>query len=107
MSRLIDADALIEDLQIKRSLEDNLCCRCCLDVIIEIVDAQPTAYNVDKVVEELEEEKNKLYNARNKLSEKMYVDKSAFNRVQVLQAKELSIHEAIEIVKGGGVNGRN
>lgn len=98
MSRLIDADALIEDLQIKRSLEDNLCCRCCLDVIIEIVDAQPTAYDVDKVVEELEETKDWLMKDFVLAKKSEMVKKDALSRINQLDG-------AIEIVKEvGGLN---
>lgn len=50
------------------------------------IDAQPTAYDVDKVVEQLEETKAYM------LYENMNADVKWFNK-------------AIEIVKGGGADG--
>ena len=53
MSRLIDADVLIEylGLNAENSREENLG----EIVTLEDFDAQPTAYDVDKVVEQLED----------------------------------------------------
>ncbi len=55
----------------------------------ELIDAQPTAYDVDSVVEQLEKEKNPLYRE----------DGSLMGERTVIR-----IDKAIEIVKGGGVN---
>lgn len=55
MSRLIDADKLIEEL--KESYDDDLQKELEYLEIYEFIKEQPTAYNVDKVVEQLEEEK--------------------------------------------------
>lgn len=49
MSRLIDADALIEDLKGSLFYSDA----------IPFVEDAPTAYDIEKVVEELEEVKNR------------------------------------------------
>ena len=53
MSRLIDADVFIEylGLNAENSREENLG----EIVTLEDFDAQPTAYDVDKVVEQLED----------------------------------------------------
>ena len=53
MSRLIDADVFIEylGLNAENSIEENLG----EIVTLEDFDAQPTAYDVDKVVEQLED----------------------------------------------------
>ena len=75
-----------------------------LEILKMATKALESQISVDGVLKQLEEKKEQLYNARTKLSEKMYVDSTAFNRVQILQAKELSLHEAIEIIKGGGVD---
>jgi hypothetical protein len=56
----------------------------------ELIDAQPTAYDVDSVVEQLEKEKNPLYRE----------DGSLMGERTVIR-----IDKAIEIVKGGGVDG--
>ena len=53
-------------------------------------NAQPTAYDPDKVVEQLEKEKNPLYRE----------DGSLMGERTVIR-----IDKAIEIVKGGGVDG--
>lgn len=53
MSRLIDADKL------KEAISKSTChCaeRLWKQVVCDVIDNQPTAYNVDKVVAELEEE---------------------------------------------------
>ena len=77
MSRLIDADVFIEylGLNAENSREENLG----EIVTLEDFDAQPTAYDVDKVVEQLEDY----------LFEKYCVEADA---------------KIEEIVKGGGVN---
>jgi hypothetical protein len=46
MVRLIDADVM------KKSFETN--CKEINDFLIDLIDSQPTAYDVDKVVEQLE-----------------------------------------------------
>ena len=56
----------------------------------ELIDAQPTAYDVDSVVEQLEKEKNPLYREDGSLMGERTV---------------IKINKAIEIVKGGGVDG--
>ena len=55
MSRLIDADKLIEEL--KESYDDDLQKELEYLGIYEFIKEQPTAFDVDKVVEQLEEEK--------------------------------------------------
>ena len=54
-----------------------------------LIDAQPTVYDTDKVVEQLEA-RSKEYNSGVRLHGK---------------PEEMLTDEAIEIVKGGGVNG--
>ena len=82
--RLIDADANREDFMervydILLDEPDNIKA----NLIIDAFDEMPTAYDPDKVVERLEE----YFNATN--------DKGA----------RLAYHHAIQIVKGGGVDG--
>lgn len=85
MARLIDADKIIDSLGISD-----------MDFAIgAVIDEQPTAFDVDKVVEQLEEEKEesiKLCLATNDSTQRLkYIE------------KEQTIALAIEIVKGGGV----
>lgn len=51
MSRLIDADALIEAFKVKSGIWTETS-----KYLIKVIEKQPTAYNVDAVVEELEKE---------------------------------------------------
>lgn len=89
--RLIDADALVKQLEksheyhAKTSREEVLLFR-----DIRIINEQPTAYDLDKVVEQLENRKG--------LWKNMTYDRYYEGRVK-------GIEEAIEIVKGGGVDG--
>lgn len=78
--RLIDADKIIDSLGISD-----------IDFAIgAVIDEQPTAFNVDKVVEQLEEERENVGFV------KATTEASAYIR---------GINDVIEIVKGGGVDG--
>ena len=87
--RLIDADKLIEVLH--ESLEGDCDLREDYEFmgIDEFIKNQPTAYDVDKVVEQLED-RSKEYNSGVRLHGK---------------PEEIITNEAIEIVKGGGLDG--
>lgn len=76
----MDADKIIDSLGISD-----------IDFAIgAVIDEQPTAFNVDKVVEQLEEERENVGFV------KATTEASAYIR---------GINDAIEIVKGGGVDG--
>lgn len=78
MSRLIDADKIIDSL----GGSD-------MDFAVgAVIDEQPTAFDVDKVVEQLEEERENVGFV------KATTEASAYIR---------GINDAIKIVKGGGV----
>lgn len=79
--RLINADKL-----------ENVDFSDCIDSmeIMNVIDEQPTAYDVDKVVERLEKEKNPNYREDGSL---------------MGERAAIEIDKAIEIVKGGGVDG--
>jgi hypothetical protein len=83
MSRLIDADKLIEDL--KESYDE-----CEIQTVLEyfgiyeFIKEQPTAYDVDKVVEELEDELRHI---------------SLIEGLNYMEFKE-----AIDVVKAGGID---
>lgn len=76
MGRLIDADRL------KVMFEDEECPCALQAAILGIIDEQPTAYDPDKVVKQLEELKEK----------------------KTLGSHKVMIKEAIEIVKAGGAD---
>ena len=83
--RLVDADALIDRLNERKSREQGI--RNIADIlrVKSFIEEQPTAYDIDKVVEELEEKKQ--------------------NALEVEESiKEYNVwNDAIEIVKQGSV----
>lgn len=82
MSRLIDADTLKSCYTGSNGLDD----KASYESIRKMIDTQPTAYDVDKVVEQLE--------GLRKECEDILQD----------YCPEYFIDRAIEIVKGGGVD---
>ena len=93
MGRLIDADNLVKCLDkiheyhVKTIREEVLLLR-----DIRIINAQPTAYDVDAVVKQLE----------------MKIDNAEFDELLTSNEKDAYVdayRRAIEIVKGGGVDG--
>lgn len=88
--RLIDADKLIGVLH--ESLEGDCDLRKDYEFmgIDEFIKNQPTAYDVDKVVEQLKNEKE-------------FWSDATYNK-EIGKQKARSYEHAIEIVKGGGVN---
>ena len=81
--RLIDADKLKTDLEKAISKNEDMDY---LDFLraSSVIDAHPTAYDPDKVVEQLEQET------------RLYLDSDG---------EKVLLDEVIEIVKAGGVNG--
>ena len=91
--RLIDADTLIKDLSYlytKNHIPVDMRAKGVLTTIME----QPTAYDIDKVVEELEKNASRYT--------KKYVTPYGNNGYK--DTKAISIRKAIEIVKKGGVS---
>lgn len=93
MSRLIDADLLKESILkwLKPSKPDETKMIEVADAIVSImmeIDEQPTAFDVDKVINELK--RNKFIESECILSD-------------VHQGYNAGLSTAIEIVKGGGV----
>ena len=94
MGRMIDADELeghIKILGIWDEVENkDVFTNDIKDAILKLIEAQPTAYDPEKVVEQLEKEKNPIYRE----------DESIMSDRQ-----NIKIDKAIEIVKGGGADG--
>lgn len=84
--RLIDADAL-KEYCMRASKSDDDFRRVSLAKLASEIDAQPTAYDVDKVVAQLEE----------------YSNADEAERLGTMPVVELA--DAIKIVEGGGVDG--
>lgn len=55
MGGLIDADVLKNIIESEKNDNDEMC-RMCIESTKEIIDEQPTAYNPDKVVDQLNDE---------------------------------------------------
>ena len=90
--RLIDADRLINTLIECNDGLKSRDARTVIEIIIELVERQPTAYNVDKVVEQL----------REKL-EQSYYDGTRRNGKSIAYGENIAYQKAIDIVKRGGV----
>lgn len=98
--RLIDADLLKKNCKCTGKFEDNFK-GVSLITLAEVVDNQPTAYDVDKVVENL----NKELELADEEKHRCAIE----NMLQFDEAKGYAraIACAIEIVKGGGVDAIN
>lgn len=101
--RLIDADALLEQYNLKDATkygnkdakqQAHSYSTMMLYEIADMIDDAPTAYDVDEVVEKLEEVKNK--------DTEIALDEAQKERCFWYAQ---GMNRAIEIVKGGGVNG--
>ena len=91
--RLIDADKLKKDMLLQNILGEPI--QKIIDRYIHIVDKQPTAFDVDKVVEQLEEVEKIMTSP---------VNKDCFGEeCRALDCTVCLISKAIEIVKEGGV----
>lgn len=95
---LIDADAL-KEYCMRASKSDDDFRRVSLATLASVVDAQPIAYDPDKVVEQLE----KKIQTHARCIE--YENKNGTITEEFQQRKAVEVlKDAIEIVKGGGVN---
>lgn len=89
--RLIDADKLIKilDMGSGTAIEDAL---------LGIVKSQPTAYDVDKVVEQLEKDAKYFQSEANGLAQV-----GDFGTATELQGKAAAYRDAVKTVKSGGI----
>lgn len=89
--RLIDADKVIDHLEKVKKESRSLVDVAYIIGFQSVIDAQPTAYDPDKVVQQLEDYGNEeIYYYKNTPYEKCI---------------EECIGKAIQIAKGGGVDG--
>ena len=89
MGRLIDAGLVLDNLSGRLESRKDY------DAVKDAINNMPTAYDTDKVVEELEENASRYT--------KKYATPYGNNGYR--DTKAISIHKAIEIVKRGGVDG--
>ena len=88
--RLVDADALKKDLKSVTLSNGTLVNT---NAVLYLLEEYPTAYDVDKVVEQLEDRKSIMM-------ETLKISEADIDRGRIY-----GINKAIEIVKCGGVNG--
>ncbi len=93
MGRMIGTDALLKHFEMIQEQENAIG----LDfvAITDEIKEQPTAYDVDAVVKQLEEMRS-LYQRLSELK-----DRDHMKYIYKIEA----LNDAIEIVKGGGVDG--
>mgnify|MGYP005881519605 FL=1 len=95
--RLIDTDVL-KEYCMRASKSDDDFRRVSLATLASVIDAQPTAYDVDKVVEQLREQQEKLEtDIFSRESDNWYG--------QYCNGIHEGIDKAIEIIKAGGIDG--
>ena len=88
--RIIDADKTIKELHESLDGDVELIKDYELLSIDALINAQPTAYDVDKVLEQIE-------------NEKKFWNDATYNK-EIGKQKARSYAYAIEIVKGGGID---
>lgn len=103
MGRLIDADKLKADLEKAISKNEDMDC---LDFlrIASVIDKQPTAYDPDKVVEQLEERTSFLKDCTKYGNQTTDQQSKSYDTMMMYEVKDL-VDDLIEIVKGGGTDG--
>lgn len=94
MSRLVDADKLIEDIL------NSMPTGSARGVFRAFIEEQPTAFDVDKVDKQLRE---RLLENVNKANDEMLTNGSTRNHMFYFGNVE-AFNKAIEIVKAGGMN---
>ncbi len=94
--RLIDADALIKRFEGLRDEHETLCIS--YVALYEVLVAQPTAYDVEKVVNQLEEQLLVV-----EIDDEHIIPES--NVEEYFELDVVAMDDAIEIVRKGGVDG--
>ena len=98
MSRLIDADKLIED--VLKSMPTGSA----RGVFRAFIDNQPTAFDVDKVVGELELLKEEALLRRKELIELNSYNNIILKNIEYERGREYAFDDAIDIFKAGGID---
>lgn len=93
--RLIDADLLKKNCKCTGEFEDNFKC-VSLSELDKVIDNQPTAFDVDKVIEQME---HRIANFDCKSCKYNLIDHTYCGK----DCSDVLIDGLLEIVKGGGV----
>lgn len=117
MSDLISRSALIEDIKnigykvdlseipnimsVSKLIENVV--HNVAEIVMEHIENQPTAYDVEKVVAELEYNKEQCEKDSEYWMEHPWRDRDVFNEYDVCNKKAECYEESIDIVKRGGV----
>lgn len=100
--RLIDADALIEAMKkTEDEYEKAMTCPSWWSAF-NVISEQPTAYDIDKVVEELEERADFLKDCTKYGNKNAKQQAESYNTMMMYEVADL-VDDLIEIVKNGGV----
>lgn len=103
MRRLIDADAFerqIAGMTIANSYSVNKA-----NALCELIDTQPTAFNLDKVVKQLEKRTAFLNGCTKYDNETAEQQKKSYDTMMMYEVKDL-VDDLLEIVKEGGVDAK-
>lgn len=103
MGRLIDADKSKTDLEKAISKNEDMDC---LDFLraASAIDAQPTAYDPDKVLKQLEERTAFLKDCTKYGNKTADQQSKSYDTMMMYEVAYL-VDDLIDIVKGGGVDG--
>lgn len=102
MEKLIIADAFkrqVAGMAIANNYPANKA-----NALCKLIDAQPTAFNLDKVVKQLEERTAFLNGCTKYDNETAEQQKKSYDTMMMYEVKDL-VDDLIEIVKGGGTDG--
>ncbi len=103
MGRLIDADKLKADLEKAISKNEDMDCLDFLRVA-SFIDAQPTAYDPDKVVEQLEERTAFLKDCTKYGNKTADQQSKSYDTMMMYEVMDL-VDDLLEIVKAGVSDG--
>nr|DAT90681.1 MAG TPA: hypothetical protein [Bacteriophage sp.] len=103
MGRLIDTDKSKADLEKAISKNEDMDC---LDFLraASVIDAQPTAYDPDKVVKQLEERTAFLKDCTKYGNKTTEQQSKSYDTMMMYEVKDL-VDDLLEIVKAGGTDG--
>ena len=103
MGRLTDADKLKADLEKAISKNEDMDC---LDFlrIASVIDKQPTAYDPDRVLHQLEERTAFLKDCTKYGNKTKEQQSKSYDTMMMYEVKDLA-DDLLEIVKAGGTDG--
>ena len=104
MGRLIDADLLKKNCKCTGTFESNFQC-VSLKTLGDVIDAQPTAYDQNKVVEQLEERTAFLKDSTKYGNKTAEQQSKSYDTMMMYEVKDL-VDDLLEIVKAGGEDGK-